>query len=105
MAGELPLFGPALQLLALVVQLLRFSERDRDLGDAVLEVQLERDDGEALAARATDQLADLVCVEEDRKSTRLNSSHITISYAVFCLKKKKNKKQDSTHIILHHNTI
>src|SRR5437773_3561322 len=26
----------------------------------------------------------------DRKSTRLNSSHITISYAVFCLKKKKN---------------
>src|SRR5437773_4765625 len=26
--------------------------------------------------------------EEDRKSTRLNSSHITISYAVFCLKKK-----------------
>src|SRR5437773_8740939 len=28
----------------------------------------------------------------DRKSTRLNSSHITISYAVFCLKKKKKKK-------------
>src|SRR5437773_5281645 len=28
----------------------------------------------------------------DRKSTRLNSSHITISYAVFCLKKKKTKK-------------
>src|SRR5437667_6810986 len=27
----------------------------------------------------------------DRKSTRLNSSHITISYAVFCLKKKKSK--------------
>src|SRR5437588_1370017 len=30
-------------------------------------------------------------VEEDRKSTRLNSSHTVISYAVFCLKKKKNK--------------
>src|SRR5437867_13397858 len=29
----------------------------------------------------------------DRKSTRLNSSHRTISYAVFCLKKKKNKKK------------
>src|SRR5438874_8917576 len=28
--------------------------------------------------------------EEDRKSTRLNSSHVEISYAVFCLKKKKN---------------
>src|SRR6266851_6134232 len=30
---------------------------------------------------------------QDRKSTRLNSSHITISYAVFCLKKKKKKKK------------
>src|SRR3712207_7361861 len=29
----------------------------------------------------------------DRKSTRLNSSHDNISYAVFCLKKKKNKKK------------
>src|SRR2546426_6515202 len=30
-------------------------------------------------------------VEQDRKSTRLNSSHLVISYAVFCLKKKKQK--------------
>src|SRR5690242_20779595 len=30
---------------------------------------------------------------EDRKSTRLNSSHMSISYAVFCLKKKKKKKK------------
>src|SRR5256885_8915421 len=29
----------------------------------------------------------------DRKSTRLNSSHLVISYAVFCLKKKKNRPQ------------
>src|SRR5256885_6393392 len=29
----------------------------------------------------------------DRKSTRLNSSHLVISYAVFCLKKKKKKRQ------------
>src|SRR2546422_7680147 len=33
----------------------------------------------------------------DRKSTRLNSSHGYISYAVFCLKKKKNSKQQHTH--------
>src|SRR2546422_7998803 len=32
-----------------------------------------------------------VRIEADRKSTRLNSSHGYISYAVFCLKKKKNK--------------
>src|SRR5690242_20904278 len=30
----------------------------------------------------------------DRKSTRLNSSHMSISYAVFCLKKKKKKKRN-----------
>src|SRR5215510_15233800 len=30
----------------------------------------------------------------DRKSTRLNSSHVAISYAVFCLKKKKKKKTE-----------
>src|SRR5690242_21144593 len=30
---------------------------------------------------------------EDRKSTRLNSSHMSISYAVFCLKKKKKKNK------------
>src|SRR5690349_22450426 len=35
---------------------------------------------------------------QDRKSTRLNSSHVEISYAVFCLKKKKkkNKRSNST---------
>src|SRR5207248_11116351 len=37
----------------------------------------------ALTGQDTDRL------KEDRKSTRLNSSHRTISYAVFCLKKKK----------------
>src|SRR3712207_8940588 len=31
----------------------------------------------------------VVCMPSDRKSTRLNSSHANISYAVFCLKKKK----------------
>src|SRR3712207_8905524 len=35
---------------------------------------------------------------EDRKSTRLNSSHANISYAVFCLKKKKNSMQSSALI-------
>src|SRR5204862_2842550 len=34
---------------------------------------------------------DAVARREDRKSTRLNSSHVEISYAVFCLKKKKKK--------------
>src|SRR5690242_21441467 len=34
--------------------------------------------------------------QRDRKSTRLNSSHMSISYAVFCLKKKKNKRNKHT---------
>src|SRR5947209_13107361 len=39
---------------------------------------------------------------QDRKSTRLNSSHANISYAVFCLKKKKQrmKKDHKNHVIL-----
>src|SRR5438874_10390466 len=35
---------------------------------------------------------------EDRKSTRLNSSHVEISYAVFCLKKKKNSNSAKSTI-------
>src|SRR5437867_6360386 len=35
--------------------------------------------------------------QQDRKSTRLNSSHRTISYAVFCLKKKKKKNIKNPH--------
>src|SRR5262245_63418833 len=42
-----------------------------------------REERRAAAARAA----------RDRKSTRLNSSHLGISYAVFCLKKKKTKKK------------
>src|SRR5439155_6147171 len=47
---------------------------------------------------ATRQTADVIArivstVPIDRKSTRLNSSHVAISYAVFCLKKKKKKKK------------
>src|SRR5256885_7680966 len=52
-------------------------------------------DDYAIAARVIQPSADRHLVAEiarqlDRKSTRLNSSHLVISYAVFCLKKKKN---------------
>src|SRR5687768_18058035 len=39
-----------------------------------------------------------VWMPKDRKSTRLNSSHGYISYAVFCLKKKKNEKKHNTTV-------
>src|SRR5438445_7735410 len=46
-----------------------------------------------LILKQGEKIADgtIALLEEDRKSTRLNSSHANISYAVFCLKKKKNK--------------
>src|SRR3712207_8464149 len=40
----------------------------------------------------------------DRKSTRLNSSHANISYAVFCLKKKKTR-QTHSHLLLYNTTL
>src|SRR3712207_7333132 len=51
--------------------------------------------GQELADSRCRLLVDRLCrpaaaAEEDRKSTRLNSSHANISYAVFCLKKKNN---------------
>src|SRR5688572_31931012 len=46
------------------------------------------------------------CGERDRKSTRLNSSHSQISYAVFCLKKKKKKKNTiKNEINRKHNRV
>src|SRR5690349_24004374 len=46
--------------------------------------------------QACDRVQEQVLVQtRDRKSTRLNSSHVEISYAVFCLKKKKTKKKNN----------
>src|SRR3712207_6925830 len=60
-------------------------------------VLVGRDGGEAAHARGRDRRGD-----RDRKSTRLNSSHANISYAVFCLKKKKKKQRDHITCIEYH---
>src|SRR5204862_7349696 len=53
-----------------------------------------------VADRAVEEMVAEDAVErrelQDRKSTRLNSSHVEISYAVFCLKKKKKEKNIQT---------
>src|SRR5690242_21034167 len=41
----------------------------------------------------------------DRKSTRLNSSHMSISYAVFCLKKKNQNNSATNYTLPNHNRI
>src|SRR5262245_63348610 len=59
--------------------------------------------GAARLLQRADRPADL---EPDRKSTRLNSSHLGISYAVFCLKKKKkNRKQNILKQLLRRQSI
>src|SRR5690554_1304992 len=76
-------------------------QRDyRQVGETIAEVVSESmDDLDSLTSMQNDALATLGNAftrfkidldEQDRKSTRLNSSHVRISYAVFCLKKKKN---------------
>src|SRR5690349_22801384 len=52
-------------------------------------------DRRTLLHEAGQRVAD---ADRDRKSTRLNSSHVEISYAVFCLKKKKKKKTTTIHL-------
>src|SRR5688572_31838615 len=61
--------------------------------------QTEREVAARLAA-VTDDLAKMLppAKRKDRKSTRLNSSHSQISYAVFCLKKKNKKKHTNNTI-------
>src|SRR5437870_11132532 len=46
---------------------------------------------QARTPEAIRAIRNLLFWQQDRKSTRLNSSHVAISYAVFCLKKKQNK--------------
>src|SRR5437588_8622656 len=53
--------------------------------DEVVDVDL------ALHVPVDDLITHKLALAEDRKSTRLNSSHTVISYAVFCLKKKTNQ--------------
>src|SRR5690242_21303797 len=56
----------------------------------------------ACSSRATGRKTQQMdAFEEDRKSTRLNSSHMSISYAVFCLKKKKRGPPHSKRLWRH----
>src|SRR4051812_50000507 len=54
----------------------------------------QRDPAVTTGQRPAPGPGDLAGCGADRKSTRLNSSHMSISYAVFCLKKKKKKNEE-----------
>src|SRR5690606_39669136 len=53
---------------------------------------VELSGGRPLRARVERTIDSVSVTYQDRKSTRLNSSHVKISYAVFCLKKKTNRQ-------------
>src|SRR2546430_13113655 len=79
------------------------SQGDYEGADAglVMALQVFPEFPPALSARgrvllAKDQAKEAAALLEDRKSTRLNSSHSQISYAVFCLKKKMTTPQHIT---------
>src|SRR5690348_17407770 len=58
-------------------------------------IRFEPQPGAHRRAQPKERQADVIIIEagsEDRKSTRLNSSHPSISYAVFCLKKKRTER-------------
>src|SRR5690625_3803353 len=61
-----------------------------DIGPQVFRLGLNQPRNHSLLNNGITTWAQTGAQEEDRKSTRLNSSHVAISYAVFCLKKKKN---------------
>src|SRR3712207_7293998 len=68
-------------------------------GAALMIIDAEAPSKEELTAGIRDPLAFYTRYGLDRKSTRLNSSHANISYAVFCLKKKKTDIPETTNII------
>src|SRR5262245_22082668 len=68
----------------------RMTEHLRAAGGGGAKIYLKREDLNHTGAHKVNNVLGQILLARDRKSTRLNSSHLGISYAVFCLKKKKN---------------
>src|SRR5690625_6597571 len=102
-----------------IAEILRGPYRPEDYGDVILpmavlrrfdavledtkeEVLKQYEQYKHLPESTRDEVLNRVAKQKfyntrDRKSTRLNSSHVAISYAVFCLKKKKTKNKLTKH--------
>src|SRR3712207_8507847 len=81
----------------LIVDLDHFKEINDTLGHAAGDVFLQQV-GQRISAALPDAAAVCRLGGEDRKSTRLNSSHANISYAVFCLKKQNEDNPAALHV-------
>src|SRR3712207_7582643 len=85
--------------------LFRSAERAEQLGERRDDEQQHADDGEHGDAQHDDRVGHRrldLAPQLDRKSTRLNSSHANISYAVFCLKKNKFMVEQIYMTLGHH---
>src|SRR5690554_7134336 len=69
------------------IYILHVVSKNKDISQAESKLK------EIVEAHKSSKIELIPKVRVDRKSTRLNSSHVRISYAVFCLKKKKKKKK------------
>src|SRR5438132_4980185 len=87
---------PALTLFPYTTLFRSFPLMDEGDPDALLSEQVGGVQGQSLLEFGDRVVEEADVVVEDRKSTRLNSSHTVISYAVFCLKKKKTVSITST---------
>src|SRR5699024_11406090 len=65
--------------------------------DAVKNYAEKAEKNADLALESSKKSCECATSSQDRKSTRLNSSHVSISYAVFCLKKKKIRRIHKRH--------
>src|SRR5207249_4092996 len=90
---------PRWELIRQLIEYKKFKEAAAELHLRELEQEriFAREGGPSSALKEPLRLGEvgifqLINAFQDRKSTRLNSSHVSISYAVFCLKKKKKKK-------------
>src|SRR5690606_28094751 len=101
--AEIQVIGTAAPAPDLVVTGLTWTpEKPSEKDEITAEVTVRNAGSEPAPATTVDvsvegTVAGSAPVPADRKSTRLNSSHVKISYAVFCLKKKKNKVPQPPH--------
>src|SRR5437870_9096256 len=81
------------------------TRRSSDLVDVAKDLVRQQALGGQEGFAPAEKLMELVArdPQSDRKSTRLNSSHVAISYAVFCLKKKNIQQEyDTNHFVSSH---
>src|SRR5690625_6861148 len=76
----------------------------RAVEDTGVNVRISKDGSVPQDAASILGVMTLAVEQGDRKSTRLNSSHVAISYAVFCLKKKKRIRRVNRERLIHSAT-